>query len=122
MSNPIARYNLVIKQEATLRVAMTWRDSAGAILPLVGLDAWVHIRKTASSETILFSLTTDNERIVLADTSPNIILYISDEDTAEITTWTRGEYDFLIEFSNGERWRPFVGSVIVLPAVTRDVT
>jgi hypothetical protein len=119
---PEPRYNLLIKQGATFRVAMTWKDADGVVVPLAGLDAWLHIRSTIDSSDILFSLTTgEDERILLADTAPNITLYISDEDTSGITEWNKGEQDILIEMSNGDRRRLWKGIATVSPGSTRDV-
>lgn len=117
-----ARYNLLIKQGATFRVAMTWKDADGAVVPLAGLEAWLHIRESIASEDILFSLTTGNGRILLADTSPNLTLYISDEDTSALTTWDKGEQDILVEMSNGDRRRLWRGIATVSPGTTREVS
>lgn len=115
------QYPLLIKQGSTFRVEITWTDAAGAIVPLAGQAAWLHIRKTAADSLILFQLTTANNRILLTNTDPNITLYIADEDTTLITTWRSGVYDLLIGLANGDRRQLFFGPAHVLPGVTRGV-
>jgi hypothetical protein len=120
-----AQYHLVIKQGATFRVALTWRDANGDVVPLEGQPAWLHIRRqtreAVPDEAPLFELTTANDRIILADDAPNITLYISAEDTSALTEWTKGEYDLLIELANLDRKRLFGGIATVSPGATRDV-
>jgi hypothetical protein len=118
----IARqYDLTIIQGATFRCPITWKDETGSIVPLAGRAAWLHIRSPVDASTTLFTLTTANGRISVANTDPNITLVISDEDTATLNPWGEAIYDLLVELANGDRRRILQGIATVSPSATRGV-
>ena len=67
--------------------------------------------------TVLLSLTTENSRIVLDNTTKTITLTISADDTAAIT-WKKGVYDLEMESSAGVVTALMYGTVTVTKEVT----
>lgn len=118
MTKP-AKLKFTIYQGATFRKRLTWKAGTPAVpVDLTGCTARMQVRAEVESETPLLSLTTENDRITLGGAAGTIDLYVSDEDTAEIT-WEGGVHDLEIEHPSGEVTRLAEGSVSVSPEVTR---
>lgn len=118
MTKP-AKLKFTIYQGATFRKRLTWKAGTPAVpVDLTGCTARMQVRSEVESETPLLSLTTENDRITLGGAAGTIDLYVSDEDTADIT-WADGVYDLEIEHPSGEVTRLAEGSVSVSPEVTR---
>lgn len=87
-------YDFTIEQGATFSLPITWKDSLGVPVPLVGLLARMQLRATLASAIVIHSLTTENGEITL--TSPgNILLEIGADITAAFTFKT-ASYDLEI--------------------------
>ena len=114
MTKP-AKLKFTIYQGATFRKRLTWKaGTPAAPVDLTGCTARMQVRSEVESETPLLSLTTENDRITLGGAAGTVDLYVSDEDTAEIT-WDGGVYDLEIEHPSGEVTRLAEGSVSVSP-------
>ena len=70
--------------------------------------------------TVLMSLTTENNRITLNNTTKTITLTISADDTAAIT-WKKGTYDLELESPTGVVTALMYGTVAVTNEVTVNV-
>jgi hypothetical protein len=86
---------------------------------LTGCSAEMHIREKLESPTILMTLSTANNRIVLGGALGTIALRITDEDTAAIA-WKSGVYDLRITFPGGESVYFVEGNVTADRKVTRS--
>lgn len=84
MSAPAGLFNLVADQGSTFSRTIVWRDPAKTPILLGGYTARMQIRPTTSSSTVIKELTTENGGITLGSTNGQIVLYISDEDMANI--------------------------------------
>lgn len=119
MTKP-AKLKLTIYQGATFRKRLTWKAGTPAVpVDLTGCTARMQVREEVDSASALLTLTTENDRITLGGTAGTIELYVSDEDTADIT-WEGGVWDLEIVHPGGEVTRLAQGSVSVSPEVTRD--
>lgn len=118
MTKP-AKLKLTIYQGATFRKRLTWKAGTPAVaVDLTGCTARMQVREEIDSEDALVSLTTANGGIALGGAAGTIDLYISDEDTADMT-WEGGVWDLEIEHPSGEVTRLAEGSISVSPEVTR---
>lgn len=113
LAYPVGQLDLTIVQGATFRYPMTYLDAANVIVPLEGRSAWLHIRRPVDAEIFLYSLTTAEGGIILANTAPNITLLIPAADTALLSPWDKAVYAFLVELGNGDRRRLFEGRAIL---------
>lgn len=117
---PAGTYNITIEQGATFRLRLTLRlPNDPDPMNLSNHIARMQIRQKVASETIIYSLTTENGGIELGGIAGTIDLFISDEDTAQFTIRS-GVYDLEIEaVPNGDVIRVIEGQVRVSPEVTR---
>lgn len=116
-----SKLKLVVQQGATFRKRMTWKTGTpAALVDLAGYTARMQIRGEIEDAVALLELTTENSRITLGGAAGTIDLYISADDTAEIT-WESGVYDLelVAPGANGDVIRLVSGSVVVSPEVTR---
>ena len=124
MSRAPIKWNLVIYQGATFRDTRCWKvgatEASAVPVDLTGCTARAHVRAEIESPGALLTLTTKNGGIVLGREPGAIDLYLSDEETEQITGWDSGVWDLEIEFANGDVRRLFYGSVAVSPEVTRN--
>lgn len=87
-----------------------------APVDLTGYTARMTVKDRVGG-TELFSLTTENSRIVIDNTVKTIVLTISATDTASID-WSRGVYDLELVSSGGQVTALLNGSVSVSEEVT----
>jgi hypothetical protein len=78
----------------------------------------MQVRSTASSNTVLASLTTEDGSITLGGADGTISLVLDDVTTSGFT-WEYGVYDLEIVMSGGDVVRLIAGSVLVTKEVTR---
>jgi hypothetical protein len=114
----VAKVNLQINQGATFRHKFTRKDSKGRPNNFTGYVARLQARESVESDIAVITLTTENGGIVLGGASGTISLYISDEDTALITT-KKLVYDLELVAPNGDVIRVVSGSINVSFEVTR---
>lgn len=119
---PPVNMPLTIYQGATFRKSWTWKhgaDAASAVpVDLTGCAARAQIRATASAETAMIELTTENGRIALGDAAGTVDLHIADEDTAPLVPG-KAKWDLEIVWPDGDVTRLFAGAVTVSAEVTR---
>jgi hypothetical protein len=113
--------NFTIFSGATFHLPITWKTAAKAVVPLVGCAAWLQIRKPMNAPTAIVELSTTNGGIVLANTIPNIMISLSDEQTALLPPWGSAPYALLIEFATGDRKRLLEGVVTLSLSAVRGV-
>lgn len=87
-------YNFICEQGVTFQRSITATDSAGDLLDLTGYTARMQIRRDINATTTLAELTTENGGITLGDDAGTIDLFISADDTSDITR--DGVYDLEI--------------------------
>lgn len=113
-------YDLYIEQGATFRRTLTVK-AAGVPINLTGYTARAQIRAKVADAAVLHEITCE----VVAGSGGQIILSITDEDTAAFT-WKSGVWDLELETpftppATGEVTRLLKGLVEVDPEVTRPV-
>lgn len=79
--------------------------------------ARMQIRQTIDSSVVIATLTTENDGIVLA--SNRVSLYISDEDTADMTGWQTAIGHIEIVRQNGDVERQYEITFTLDPEVTK---
>lgn len=110
------KYNMVCPQGATFAKQLTYTIDDEPV-DLTSYAARMQVREKYTSKTFVINLTTENGGITLGDDEGTVDLYISDEDTSEISP---KEYVYDIELiSSGEVYRLLEGKFIVTPEVTR---
>lgn len=118
---PAAKRNLQIEQFATFRKVLTWRDAKKRPINLTGWTAVLQMRSAASSDIVLFELSTANGGIVIDPLKGQITLHITNEQTAALG-FTAAVYDLLLTAPGGaagDGIRLIEGKVIVSLGVTR---
>jgi len=118
---PIAEADICIFQGATFNQTLfyeTGEPSTPVNLTSPPYTAKMHIRSKPESKALILELSTTNGRIVLNETTGSIRLFISDEDTAQLSVCDKAVYD--LELYNGAiTTRILQGNVIISPEVTR---
>lgn len=113
-----AKLNLTIKQGATFRKRLVWRDAKKKPINLTGYTAKMQVRSTYGDPQVLFELSTENGGITLGGTTGTVELYVSDE-TAATFSFDRAVYDLFLYAPNGDALPLFEGSVRLVLGVTR---
>lgn len=120
MSAPAGLFNLVADQGSTFSRTIVWRDPAKKPILLGGYTARMQIRPSTSSSTVIKQLTTENGGITLGATNGQIVLYISDEDMANID---EDKYVYDLELlgptANTYVYKILYGNFVVRSEVTR---
>lgn len=110
--------DFTIEQGAVFERTITIRDS-GVVRDLTGYDARMQIRSAYSSTTTILSLTTENGRITIDEDANTISLFISAEDTEDLS-FSAARYDLeLIRPSDDEIERLLAGNVTLSLEVTK---
>lgn len=109
--------NITMEQGARLYLSLKYRDDNQDIVPLSTYTARMQLRSQAGADDLALELTTENDRIILSDEAPNIILDVSSEDTAAITAATY-KYDLELVAADGEVEKPFKGKFKLKAEVT----
>lgn len=113
------RYDLEIKQGATLSLFATWKDPTGTAVNLTGYTARLAVRETYASVSTILSLTTENGGITLGGSAGTITLSATATTTAALTAPFSGVYDLEVVSGGGVVTRLLEGSATVSPEVTR---
>jgi len=110
-------YDIIIDQGATYSQVITWKDSAGTPVSLVGYTARMQVRGIPSSSDIVIELTTENGRITLGGVAGTVTLTIAASDTAALAA---GSMKYDLELVNGiVVERLLMGTFTVRSEVTR---
>jgi len=112
------RYDLEIKQGATLSLTATWKDSAGTAVNLTGYTARLQVRATYDSSSTILSLTSA-AGITLGGAAGTIAITASAATTAALTAPFSGVYDLELVSGGGEVTRLLEGTATVSPEVSR---
>ena len=112
------RYDLEIKQGATLSLTATWKDSAGTAINLTGYTARMQVRATYDSSATILSLTSA-AGITLGGAAGTIAIAVSAATTAALTAPFSGVYDLEVVSGGGEVTRLLEGTATVSPEVSR---
>lgn len=112
------RYDLEIKQGATLSLTATWKDSSGTAVNLTGYTARMQVRATYDSSSTILSLTSSSG-ITLGGSAGTIAITASATTTAALTAPWSGVWDLEIVSGGGEVTRLLEGAATVSPEVTR---
>jgi len=112
------RYDLEIKQGATLSLTATWKDSSGAAVNLTGYTARLQVRATYDSSSTILSLTSA-AGITLGGAAGTIAITASATTTAALTAPFSGVYDLELVSGGGEVTRLLEGTATVSPEVSR---
>jgi len=112
------RYDLEIKQGATLSLTATWKDSSGTAVNLTGYTARLQVRATYDSSSTILSLTSASG-ITLGGAAGTIAITASATTTAALTAPWSGVYDLELVSGGGEVTRLLEGTATVSPEVSR---
>ncbi len=112
------RYDLEIKQGATLSLTATWKDSNGAAVNLTGYTARAQVRETYAASSAIISLT-DTAGITLGGSAGTITLTVSATATAALTAPWAGVWDLELVSGGGVVTRLLEGAATVTPEVSR---
>ena len=112
------RYDLEIKQGATLSLTATWKDSAGTAVNLTGYTARLQVRATYDSSSTILSLTSA-AGITLGGAAGTIAITATATVTAALTAPFSGVYDLELVSGGGEVTRLLEGTATVSPEVSR---
>ena len=112
------RYDLEIKQGATLSLTATWKDSTGTAVNLTGYTARMQVRATYDSASTILSLTSSSG-ITLGGSAGTIAITASATTTAALTAPWSGVWDLELVSGGGEVTRLLEGAATVSPEVTR---
>ena len=112
------RYDLEIKQGATLSLTATWKDSAGTAINLTNYTARMQVRATYDSSSTILSLTSA-AGITLGGAAGTIAILVSAATTAALTAPFSGVYDLEVVSGGGEVTRLLEGTATVSPEVSR---
>jgi len=112
------RYDLEIKQGATLSLTATWKDSAGTAVNLTGYTARLQVRATYDSSSTILSLTSA-AGITLGGAAGTIAITASATTTAALTAPFSGVYDLELVSGGGEVTRLLEGTATVSPEASR---
>jgi hypothetical protein len=112
------RYDLEIKQGATLSLTATWKDSSGTAVNLTGYTARLQVRATYDSSSTILSLTSA-AGITLGGAAGTIAITASATTTAALTAPWSGVYDLELVSGGGEVTRLLEGTATVSPEVSR---
>ena len=112
------RYDLEIKQGATLSLTATWKDSSGTAVNLTGYTARLQVRATYDSSSTILSLTSA-AGITLGGAAGTIAITASATTTAALTAPWSGVYDLELVSGGGEVTRLLEGIATVSPEVSR---
>jgi len=111
-------YNFTIEQGATFKRIMTWKDSNGNPISLVGYKGRMQIRQAKDSSNVIMTLDTeDNGGMALGGVEGTITIEISASRTAGLDFRT-AVYDLELE-KDGEVVRLLEGTVTLSKEVTR---
>lgn len=113
-----ANYDLTIRQGSTWAQSVTWKDSDGNPVNLVGYTARMQVRPVLQSENVIVALTTENGRIVLGGANGTLTLEL-DADTTAAIQQSSGVYDIELEASDGTVTAILQGRVKFPREVTR---
>jgi hypothetical protein len=113
---PAAKLNLLVEQGATFSKRLVWRDKNKRPVNLTGYSAKMQVRSSASSDAVLFELSTANGRISLPGSG--IIQLEIEADATE--TLVAGVYDLKLYAPGGQEIRLIEGKFAVSPGVTKD--
>jgi hypothetical protein len=112
------RYDLEIKQGATLSLTATWKDSTGTAVNLTGYTARLQVRATYDSSSTILSLTSA-AGITLGGAAGTIAITATATVTAALTAPFSGVYDLELVSGGGEVTRLLEGTATVSPEVSR---
>jgi hypothetical protein len=112
------RYDLEIKQGATLSLTATWKDSTGAAINLTGYTARMQVRSAYDATSTILSLTSSSG-ITLGGAAGTIAITASATVTAALTAPWAGVWDLELVSGGGVVTRLLEGAATVSPEVTR---
>ena len=112
------RYDLEIKQGATLSLTATWKDSTDTPVNLTGYTARMQVRSTYDATSTILSLTSGSG-ITLGGSAGTIAITASATVTAALTAPWAGVWDLELVSGGGVVTRLLEGAASVSPEVTR---
>ena len=108
-------YNIEVKQGATLRLPLTWKDEAGVPVVLTGYSARLVVGYADGSATVVLECSTANGRIALGGTPSNVIVSANRDVTLALKP---GSYVYDLELSSAtaEDYPLLTGRFVVQPS------
>jgi hypothetical protein len=101
----------------TLEMSFTWKDSAGDVIDISAYTAAMDIKASSADVTSLLTLT-NGSGITLAATSPNLLVTVTNVQTA---TLGKGKYVYDIELTepSGKVNTLISGVIVLIRSVTQ---
>lgn len=114
------QYDILIEQGATFEAQMTYKDSAGTGINLIGYQIRMQARAKHSDTATVLDLSTATSGITLTDAANGVFsLNLSANETAALTANQFLVYDIEIESPAGVVTRLTQGNITISPEVTR---
>ena len=113
----IARHPIIIRQGAYWSLPLTIRED-GVLLPLADYEIRMQVRPDVESEEVYLTLISP-QNIMILDPG-GVVPFLTAEETADLTTWTRGVYDIKFIPPDGRAEFYLEGPVDVQRSVTRS--
>lgn len=114
----MAQYDLTINKGETFLRTVTWHDSTGAPVNLLGYSARMMVRHKITDAAPVISLSSPSGGLVLGDAAGTISITIDDTTTSSVSA-PYGVYDLELVSPTGIVTRLLEGSVTFTPEVTR---
>lgn len=113
-----ALLNLELDKGSTWKHTFKLNQGKSSVpMDLTGYTAKMQIRKSATSPTVLFELSTLNGRLIIEH--PGVLkILVTDEDTGDMT-FNSAVYDLEITSADGETTRIVQGTITATQQVTR---
>jgi len=112
------QYDFSVERNTHFSFSVVWKDSTGAIVNLTGYTAELQIRSSATSSTVVQSLTTANGKLVITGAQGKVTISMTPAETQALTL-RRYVYDLRVVSGTGTATRLIEGSIQVSPEVTR---
>lgn len=108
-------HNIEIKQGATWRLPLSWKNETGALVVLTGYSARLVVGYADDSATVVLECSTANGRIVLGGTTYNVVVSANRDLTLALKP---GNYVYDLELSSAtaEDYPLLTGRFVVLPS------
>jgi hypothetical protein len=112
---------MTTKHDITIPQASTWQlvvTISGGPETIDGYEGSMQVRKTKVSEAVLADV--NPARFTITDSTRQVVLTLTDEDTAAYAWSGTAFYDLYIEGPEGDRWRVIEGLATLSKTVTQE--
>ncbi len=109
-------YDMIIERGTDLSLPVNLVDESGSPISVAGYSAYLQVRAYKDSDTVLFEMSTANNKIDVTTGTIKLVFANTDFVNAD---WSSGVYDLKIVNSSGKAERILFGTFSIDPEVTR---